>query len=77
MQWRHAEGNGNWHNEIGPELSDAPFIDAYVAQCEHLRAVTLGLETPIIDALNGSRSLDATRAAARAATSGTRVKLSM
>ncbi len=75
--WRHAEGNGNWHHEIGPELIDAPFIDAYVAQCEHLRAVTRGLETPIIDALNGSRSLDATLAAARAATSGTRIKLSM
>ena len=75
--WRHAEGNGNWHHEIRPEVIDAPFIDAYVAQCAHLRAVTRGLETPIIDALNGSRSLDATLAAARAATSGTRIKLSM
>ena len=74
--WRHAERNGNWHDEIGPEVIDAPFIDAYVAQCEHLCAVTRGLETPVVDALNGSRSLEATLAAARAATVGTRINLS-
>ena len=74
--WRHAESNGNWHHAIGPEVIDAPFIDAYVAQCEHLCAVARGLEVPVIDALNGSRSLDATLAAARAATSGTRIDLS-
>ena len=55
---------------------EAPFIDAYVAQCEHLRAVARGYETPIVDALNGIRSLDATLAAARAATGGKRIQLS-
>jgi len=73
--WRHDQENGNWHHEIRPEVIETPFIDAYVAQCEHLCAVARGLEAPIIDALNGGRSLDATLAAARAATEGTRVTL--
>ena len=73
--WRHGEENGNWHHEIRPEVIETPFVDAYVAQCAHLCAVARGLEAPIIDALNGSRSLDATLAAARAAAEGTRVTL--
>ena len=76
MLWRHAEDAGDWHHEIRPEVIATPFIDAYVAQCRHLCAVARGLEEPVIDALNGSRSLDATLAAARAATDGTRVTLS-
>ena len=75
--WKHSDDNGDWHQEIAPEVIEAPFIDAYAAQCEHLRAVARGYETPIVDALNGSRSLDATLAAARAAKSGTRVYLSI
>jgi predicted dehydrogenase len=74
--WRHAEDAGDWHHEIRPEAIETPFIDAYVAQCRHLCAVARGLEEPVIDALNGSRSLDATLAAARAATDGSRVTLS-
>ena len=74
--WRHDEEAGNWHHEITPEVIETPFIDAYIAQCEHLCAVARGLQEPIIDALNGSRSLDATLAAARAAGDGTRVTLS-
>ena len=74
--WQHSEENGNWHHEIRPEVIETPFIDAYIAQCEHLCAVARGLQEPIIDALNGSRSLDATLAAARAAGDGTRVTLS-
>ena len=52
-----TDDNGNWHQEIAPEVIEAPFIDAYVAQCEHLRAVARGCETPIVDALNGSDHL--------------------
>lgn len=74
--WKHADDNGDWRQEIAPKVIKAPFIDAYVAQCEHLRAVAFGYEPPIIDALNGARSLDATLAAARAARSGTRINLS-
>lgn len=74
--WRHAEENGDWRHEIRPEVIETPFIDAYVAQCRHLCAVARGLEEPVIDAWNGSRSLDATLAAARAATDGSRVMLS-
>jgi hypothetical protein len=37
--------------------------------------VARGFEEPIIDALNGSRSLDATLAAARAANTGARISL--
>lgn len=73
--WRHAAENGNWQDEITPEAIETPFIDAYVAQCEHLRAVARRLEAPIIDAANGSLSLKATLAAAEAATSGSRVTL--
>ena len=74
--WRHGEENGNWHHEIRPEVIDTPFIDAYVAQCTHLCAVARGLEEPVIDALNGSKSLAATLAAARAAADGVRINLS-
>ena len=73
--WRHGEENGNWHHEIRPEVIDTPFIDAYVAQCKHLCAVARGLEEPVIDALNGTKSLAATLAAARAAADGVRIKL--
>jgi predicted dehydrogenase len=73
--WRHDEEAGNWHHEITPEVIETPFIDAYIAQCEHLCAVARGFEEPIIDALNGSRSLDATLAAARAANTGARISL--
>jgi len=73
--WRHDREDGNWHHEIRPERIETPFIDAYVAQCKHLCAVARGLEDPVIDALNGSRSLDATLAAARAATVGARITL--
>lgn len=73
--WTHESDNGDWHDEIVPHSIETPFIDAYIAQCKHLCAVTRGTETPIIDARNGSKSLDATLAAARAAASGTRIIL--
>ena len=74
--WEHGRETGSWHDEIRPEVIETPFIDAYVAQAEHLCAVARGTEEPIIDALNGSRSLDATLAAARAAADGTRIMFS-
>ena len=73
--WSHADRDGNWHDEITAERIDAPFIDAYIAQCKHLCAVVRGTETPIIDARNGSKSLAATLAAVSSAASGNRVFL--
>ncbi|HCD20523.1 MAG TPA: oxidoreductase, partial [Alphaproteobacteria bacterium] len=51
------------------------FIDAYIAQCRHLCAVANGTETPRIDALEGSKSLEATLATAAAASDSKQIKL--
>ena len=63
--------------DIQSEVIEMPFVDAYVEQCQHLCAVVQGTQMPIIDAENGTRSLDATLAAVRAATEGTRVILDL
>jgi len=73
--WAHADASGNWQDEIVPEVIETPFIDAYVAQCKHLCAVVRGTESPIIDAENGGKSLDATLAAVRSAITGRRIVL--
>jgi len=73
--WTHDDADGDWQKEIHPEVIESPFIDAYIAQCQHLCAVANGNETPRIDALNGSKSLEATLAAAGAAASGKQIKL--
>ena len=75
--WSHSDAGGNWQDDIQSEVIETPFIDAYVKQCQHLCAVVQGAETPIIDAENGTRSLEATLAAVRAATEGTRVILDL
>ena len=75
--WSHPDVNGNWQDEIRPEVIETPFVDAYKAQCQHLFAVIRGMQRPIADAENGTRSLEATLAAVRAATEGTRVILKL
>lgn len=75
--WTHPDSDGNWQDKIQPEEIATPFIDAYVAQCRHLCAVVWGKQLPIIDAENGTRSLDATLATVRAATEGTRVTIDL
>ena len=79
--WTHSgpdgenKEGGDWHDEIIPQTIEAPFIDAYIAQCKHLCAIVRGREAPIIDARNGSKSLDATLAAAHSAMTGKRIIL--
>jgi predicted dehydrogenase len=73
--WTHTSKDGNWHDEIIPQPIEAPFIDAYIAQCTHLCAIVRGREAPIIDARNGSKSLDATLAAATSSATGKRIIL--
>ena len=75
--WSHSDSEGNWQDEIQSEVIEMPFVDAYEEQCQHLCAVVQGTQMPIIDAENGTRSLDATLAAVRAATEGTRVILDL
>ena len=73
--WSHPNKDGNWHDIIQFKEIETPFIDAYKAQCEHLCAVVLGKQLPIIDAKNGTRSLDATLAVFEAASKGERITL--
>ena len=73
--WTYPEGTGDWRNETKPRLIETPFIDAYIAQCKHLCAVTRGEEAPIIDAENGTKSLEATLAATTSAQTGNRITL--
>lgn len=73
--WTYPEGTGDWRNETKPQLIETPFIDAYIAQCKHLCAVTRGEEAPIIDAENGTKSLEATLAATTSAETGNRITL--
>ena len=73
--WTHDESDGDWQKEIHPQGIETAFIDAYIVQCRHLCAVANGTETPRIDALNGSKSLEATLAAAVAASDGKQIKL--
>ena len=73
--WTHDESDGDWQKEIHPQDIETAFIDAYIVQCRHLCAVANGTETPRIDALNGSKSLEATLAAAAAASDGKQIKL--
>lgn len=73
--WTYPEGTGDWRNETKPQPIETPFIDAYIAQCTHLCAVVRGEETPIIDAENGAKSLEATLAAATSAETGNRITL--
>ena len=73
--WTHDESDGDWQKEIHQQGIETAFIDAYIVQCRHLCAVANGTETPRIDALNGSKSLEATLAAAAAASDGKQIKL--
>lgn len=58
--WRHEDSNANWNNEIKDVAINAPFIDAYEAQCVHFCDVVTGKAMPIIDAKDASLSLKAT-----------------
>ena len=73
--WSHPNKNGDWRDIIQSKAIETPFIDAYKAQCEHFCSVVLGKQLPIIDAKNGTRSLEATLAVFEAATKGKRVTL--
>ena len=73
--WTHDESDGDWQKEIHQQGIETAFIDAYIVQCRHLCAVANGTETPRIDALEGSKSLEATLAAAVAASDGKQIKL--
>ena len=73
--WTHDESDGDWQKEIHPQGIETAFIDAYIVQCRHLCAAANGTETPRIDALEGSKSLEATLAAAAAASDGKQIKL--
>ena len=71
--WSHSNADGNWQDKIFREEIETPFVDAYVAQCQHLCAVVRGTQRPIIGAENGTKSLEVTLAVIRAANEGTRV----
>ena len=73
--WSHSNEDGNWQHEIFPEEIETPFVDAYVAQCQHLCEIVRGIKLPIVGAENGAKSLEVTLAIIRAANEGNRVIL--
>ena len=75
--WSYEDDKGDWQSEIKPHAIKTPFIDAFVSQCKHLCAVAKGKETPIINAENGTKSLEATLAATTSAETGTRILLKL
>jgi predicted dehydrogenase len=65
--WKHAAAGGDWKDEILPQKIETPFIEAYIAQIEHLCAVVHGKASPLISAHDASQSLKVTLAVRRSA----------
>lgn len=70
--WRY-EGERHWHHPITREQRTALKADPYTRQLLHFAAVIRGEEAPLCSALDGLRTLQATRAVLDAAASGTAV----
>ncbi len=66
----HYRGERSWHAEITREQTVALRADPYTAQLLHFAAVIRGEEAPLISALDGLRTLQATLAVLEAATAG-------
>ena len=67
--WRY-EGERHWHQPIVREQRTALRADPYTRQLQHFAAVIRGEAAPLCSALDGLRTLQATRALLDAAASG-------
>ena len=70
--WYYA-GERHWHHAITREQTAALKADPYTRQLQHFAAVIRGHEAPLCSALDGLRTLQATRAVLDAAASGSAV----
>ncbi len=68
-------GERSWHAEMTREQTSLHRVDPYTAQLEHFAAVIAGTESPVCDALDGLKTLQATLAVGQAAAAGTRIEL--
>ena len=73
--WRHAAG-ANWWAPIQCERQFAPEQDPLTLQMRHFCDVIRGEAEPLIDAREGTRTLETTLAVKKAAASGEPVRLS-
>ncbi len=65
--WQHEKNPGDWSQPLFARDIKTEFIDAYIAQIQHLcDVVSAGVE-PLINAQDGLMSLRATLAVARSA----------
>lgn len=67
--WRYG-GERHWHHPLTREQTTALKADPYTRQLQHFAAVIRGDEAPLCSALDGLRTLQATRALLDAAASG-------
>jgi len=74
--WRY-EGERHWHHPITREQRTALKADPYTRQLLHFAAVIRGEATPLCSALDGLRTLQATRAVLDAAAGGQSVTCSV
>ncbi len=70
--WRY-EGERHWHRPLTREQTTAAKADPYTRQLLHFAAVIRGEAEPLCSALDGLRTLQATRALLDAAASGSAV----
>jgi predicted dehydrogenase len=74
--WRY-ESERHWHQPLTREQTAAIKADPYTRQLQHFAAVIRGDEAPLCSALDGLRTLQATRALLDAAASGQSVTCSV
>lgn len=74
QHWRY-DGKAGWHDPIALHDASVPRGDPYAAQLRHFVAVVRGEARPLIDAADGTRTLEATLAVHAAARAGAPVVL--
>ena len=72
--WRH-DGDLDWWNPMQAERAQITNIDPLINQMIHFRRVVLGLETPLVSGVEGTKSLEVIDAIQRAAVSQELVQL--
>lgn len=71
----HYSGERSWQAPIDRSRAQAPGGDALAVQLHHFCEVARGAAPPLVDGRDGLRTLEATLAIARAATSGEAISL--
>ena len=72
--WKH-EGGCDWWNPMACEEKEAVHSDPLTNQLVHFRRVILGIESPLVSGIEGTRSLEVIDAIQRAAITGELVQL--